>query len=64
MYRIPTELITVDFLKKNFFLMSFYFLNSFVWRVCDYYLFIYFGHTMQPVGSEFPDQGLNLGPQQ
>ena len=39
MYPILTELITVD-LKKNLFLMSFYFLNSFVWRVCDYHLFI------------------------
>ena len=44
--------------------MSFCFLNSFVWWVCGYHLFIYLGHTMQPVGSEFPDQGLNLGPQQ
>lgn len=39
MYPILTELITVD-LKKNLFLMSFYFLNSFVREfVITIYLF-------------------------
>ena len=50
------DLKWIQLLMKNLF--SFFFKKSFI------YLFIYFGHTAQHAGSQFPDQGYNLCPLQ